>query len=58
MLINATYNGNKVLLNSDYIVDIWEQNEGWAVYTLDNDSGCYLIEDAEMQRLLKADKER
>ena len=26
--------------------------------TLDNDRGCYLIEDAEMQRLLKADKER
>ena len=57
MLLNATYNGNKVLLNTDYIVDVWNEDGTWKAYTLDNERGCYVIEDAELKKWLKESKE-
>lgn len=55
MFIKAMYNGNSVLLNSDYIVDIWNFDQIFAdAYVLDDDRSAYKINKKELQRLLRA----
>ena len=54
MFIKALYNGEKVLLNTDYIVDIWNYNNLYAeVYTLDDDRGAYKVNNNELKKLLE-----
>lgn len=54
MFIKALYNGEKVLLNTDYIVDIWNYNNLYAeVYTLDDDRGAYKVNKNELKKLLE-----
>ncbi len=56
MLIKAMYNGNDVLLNADYIVDIWNYNELYAdAYVLDDDRCAYKIPKVELERFLKGE---
>lgn len=54
MFIKALYNGEEVLLNTDYIVDIWNYNNLYAeVYTLDDDRGAYKVNKNELKKLLE-----
>lgn len=54
MFIKALYNGESVLLNTDYIVDIWRYNDLYAhAYTLDNDRDAYKINKHELKKLLE-----
>ncbi len=54
MFIKALYNGESVLLNTDYIVDIWNYNNLYAeVYTLDVDRGAYKVNKNELKKLLE-----
>lgn len=53
MLIKAKCNGEKVLLNTDYIVDIWETDKlVCKAYVCDCDRTEYIIEQSELQKLL------
>ena len=56
MVLKATYEGKKCLLNADYIVDIWEENGKYIAYTLDNERAGYEIEKSELHKWLN-DKE-
>ena len=57
MFIKALYNGEKVLLNTDYIVDIWNYNNLYAeVYTLDDDRGAYKVNKNELKKLLEEEQ--
>ena len=51
MFIKAMRNGNPCLVNTDYIVDIYEADEGFKAFALD-DSG-YLISQDEMKRAME-----
>ena len=54
MFIKAMYNGNDVLLNTDYIVDIWDYNDLYAeAYVLDDERCAYKIPKVELERFLK-----
>ena len=53
MFIKATYNNEECLLNTDYIVDIFNADKWVAdVYVLDIDRDCYKVKQSEIQRLL------
>jgi hypothetical protein len=53
MFIKATFNNAECLLNTDYIVDIFNADK-WVVdvYVLDIDRGCYKVKQSEIQKLL------
>lgn len=52
MFIKAKYNGNDVLLNTDYIVDIWFYNEEVTkAFVVGNDETAYEIEKKEFNKL-------
>lgn len=54
--IKAMYNGNDVLLNTDYIVDIWNYDELYAdVYLLDDMRSAYKVPKVELDRFLKGE---
>lgn len=54
MFIKTLYNGESVLLNTDYIVDIWNYNNLYAeAYTLDDDRGAYKVNKHELKKLLE-----
>ena len=53
MFIEATYGGEKCLLNADYIVDIFNADKMIAdVYVLDIDRDAYKVMQSEIKRLL------
>ena len=53
MFIKATYNNEECLLNTDYIVDIFNADKWVAdVYVLDIDRDCYKVKQSEIQKLL------
>ena len=53
MFIKATYNNEECLLNTDYIVDIFNADKWVAdVYVLDIDRGAYKVKQSEIQKLL------
>ena len=53
MLIKATYNNEECLLNTDYIVDIFNADKWVAdVYVLDIDRDAYKVKQSEIQKLL------
>ncbi len=55
MFIKALYDGEKVLLNTDYIVDIWNYKDLYAdAYVLDDDRCAYRINKMELKRFLEA----
>ncbi len=57
MFIEAMYNGNDVLLNTDYIVDIWNYNDLYAeAYVLDDERRAYKIPKVELERFLKEEE--
>lgn len=57
MFIKATYSGQEVLLNSDYIVDIWHYDSFICdAYVLDNDRACYKVAKQELNRLLESEE--
>lgn len=59
MFIKALYNGEKVLLNTDYIVDIWNYNNLYAeVYTLDDNRGAYKVNKNELKKLLEEEAQK
>jgi hypothetical protein len=53
MFIKATFNNAECLLNTDYIVDIFNADK-WVVdvYVLDIDRGAYKVKQSEIQKLL------
>lgn len=54
MFIKATYNNEECLLNTDYIVDIFNADKWVAdVYVLDIDRDCYKVKQSEIQRLIE-----
>ena len=54
--IKAMYDGNDVLLNTDYIVDIWNYDELYAdVYLLDDMRSAYKVPKVELDRFLKGE---
>ena len=54
MLIKAKYDGEPCLLNTDYVVDVFNADKLLAdVYVLDPDRGGYKVEQSEIQRWLK-----
>lgn len=54
MLIKAKYDGQKVLLNTDYIVDVWDIDKPIvSAYVLDEQRGEYKVEQAELQNWIK-----
>lgn len=54
--IKAMYNGNDVLLNTDYIVDIWNYDELYAdVFLLDDVRRAYKVPKVELDRFLKGE---
>ena len=57
MFIKAMYNGNNVLLNSDYIVDIWNYDTAFAdAYVLDDDRSAYKVNKKELHKILEAEE--
>ena len=48
--INATYDGESCLLNMDYVMDIFPNENGYKAYTMDFDRGEYLINKAEFNK--------
>lgn len=57
MLIKAEYNGEECLLNTDYIVDIFNADKFIVeAYTLDIDRDCYRITQAELQRWISEER--
>lgn len=53
MFIKATYNNEECLLNTDYIVDIFNADKWVAdVYVLDVDRDAYKVKQSEIQKLL------
>jgi len=53
MFIKATYNNEECLLNTDYIVDIFNADKWVAdVYVLDVDRDAYKVKQSEIQRLI------
>ena len=53
MFIKATFNNAECLLNTDYIVDIFNADKWVAdVYVLDIDRDCYKVKQSEIQKLL------
>lgn len=56
MFIKAMYEGEDVLLNTDYIVDIWHYDRLYAdVYLLDDVRRAYKVTKAELERLTKGE---
>ena len=54
MLIKAKYDGEPCLLNTDYVVDVFNADKLLTdVYVLDPDRGGYKVEQSEIQRWLK-----
>ena len=53
MFIVATYEGEECLLNTAYIVDIFDTDKFVVkVYTLDYDRGAYKVTQEELRRML------
>lgn len=53
MFIKAMYNSEECLLNTDYIVDIFNADKWVAdVYVLDIDRDVYKVKQSEIKRLL------
>ena len=58
MFIKATYDGAPCLLNSDYIVDIFNADKMIAdVYVLDIDRYSYKVSQSEIKRMLMEESE-
>lgn len=58
MLIKAKYDGQKVWLNTNYIVDVWDINKSIvSAYVLDEYRGEYKVEQAELQKWLRYENE-
>lgn len=56
MFIKAMYEGEDVLLNTDYIVDIWHYDRLYAdVYLLDDMRRAYKVPKVELERLIKGE---
>ena len=54
MIIKAKYDGIPCLLNTDYVVDVFNADKMIAdVYVLDPDRGGYKVEQTEIQRWIK-----
>ena len=53
MLIKAKYDGNKVLLNTDYIIDVWDIDKPFCkAYVCDSERGEYTISQSDLQKLI------
>lgn len=53
MFIKATYDGEPCLINTDYIVDIFNADKWIAdVYVLDVDREPYKVEQGEIRKLI------
>jgi hypothetical protein len=58
MLIRAKYDGHEVLLNTNYIVDVWDINKPIvSAYVLDDQRGEYKVEQSELQKWIKYENE-
>lgn len=56
MFIKAMYEGEDVLLNTDYIVDIWHYDGLYAdVYLLDDMRREYKVPKAELNRFIEGE---
>lgn len=54
MIIQASYDGKKILLNTDYIVDVWDIDKPVvSAYVLDDERGEYKIEQKELQKWIE-----
>lgn len=51
MLINAKYDGNKVLLNTNYIIDVWDIDKPFCkAYVCDSERGEYTVSQDELNK--------
>ena len=58
MLIKAKYDGKTVLLNTAYIVDVWDIDKPIvSAYVLDGERGEYKVEQSELQKWLDNENE-
>lgn len=51
MYIKAFYEDDQVILNTDFIVDIFRVDGENIAYTLDNERGGYTISDEDVKKL-------
>lgn len=58
MLIHAKYDGQNVLLNTNYVVDVWNIDKPIvSAYVLDDQRGEYKVEQLEFQKWIRFENE-